>query len=895
MCNGGDAAEEEKPISFSLSRYCAGTKSKARTAHHKAAPVAKKRKSAQSSSLCAETSIGKKEAWLLSAAASLPTTWNTSGRRNNGSRKRRNHHRQVPLPSFIDSEIEKAERAFLSSDNDDHDRDGKTSDGKSRMTDNKTKARTCSKKKRRDSLMPLPLFKSENETSFGLLPSSDDSSGDEMLFAPAICQKRSFVETTKNQTSSTVSCGDATTMATTRTNDEKKIESTMNKSNQISHQEQDATKPDSTIIVLDQKANAKNQSQVNEDLKVTKDSSEAPMEDRLSAVLKAYLEKTNLAKVTLKDIYAMLVKEHDIKLTKKMKLTIKEKVLNALAPEQALSNQSSSNGKEADLHVSMGTLAQQDYMIMDAAICVDKKPSIRKKEHHEVVDLSNHNDNLVRSDGKTQSLRDLDPCTAFSSGEDPPEPCVSHQVAPSLYAKSQSATASRSSEMEKCKTSEVPLASGADSFGPGTKSQISHPTTRETSRSKGRKERGCGQALDGYKMTLPIKGRKEGLRSSCSLCSSCPCTRGNAKEENASLALSQSDTAIEKALIGRLQKLEKIVARYSREEDALRRRLKTHRRDMWRKRERLMKMGGNTQKSWFLPDAKELDAELNQAEEKKKGMSLHTVKQAQMNVFAATKTIQPTLTQYVGGGEGGAKETNSGAEECNLHESNQSSPTVIHVADSNSSSREGGKGELHQDECLDDSSGFQSDSDADSPSHNRIEFVCAGIHEPASTTGCLWSALVTSEFGSSFDSLFITPSDMENAGMNDLVNMIEHFEEQGDEGAEQVTMSMLDDQDRQSVQTFINLAHSDESILTAIRDVFQSWEENLLFCFHQKDPDTVASAMNELCETEKQLGHSTRIFASVMEKRSKAVRFFWQALEAKSRRMNSCKINSIQE
>eukprot|EP00934_Nitzschia_sp_Nitz4_P004716 Nitzschia sp. Nitz4//scaffold153_size53422//23345//26810//NITZ4_006762-RA/size53422-augustus-gene-0.49-mRNA-1//-1//CDS//3329537265//4706//frame0 len=154
--------------------------------------------------------------------------------------------------------------------------------------------------------------------------------------------------------------------------------------------------------------------------------------------------------------------------------------------------------------------------------------------------------------------------------------------------------------------------------------------------------------------TTTTTTRKRARKGSCALCLTCPCLKplgSSGAEENIfnQNTFSRSDAAMEKAYLRRIQKLEKTCEHYEGQVEVVRRKLKQHRRDMWKRHgpdHKDPKGGGQKKKTnYFLPDVKELEA----------SASLHPdaippelVGTACRAIFPDTPCIQPTLTQFLG-------------------------------------------------------------------------------------------------------------------------------------------------------------------------------------------------------------------------------------------------------
>ena len=116
---------------------------------------------------------------------------------------------------------------------------------------------------------------------------------------------------------------------------------------------------------------------------------------------------------------------------------------------------------------------------------------------------------------------------------------------------------------------------------------------------------------------LPKKAtRKRARAGTCSLCKTCPCTATSAAEKRLSSGslelptLNRSDAAIENTLVRRLQKLEKTTEKFEEQTEIVRRELKKHRRNVWRREEANKPDCKILAKDRFLPDGVELDSQL---------------------------------------------------------------------------------------------------------------------------------------------------------------------------------------------------------------------------------------------------------------------------------------------
>ena len=151
-----------------------------------------------------------------------------------------------------------------------------------------------------------------------------------------------------------------------------------------------------------------------------------------------------------------------------------------------------------------------------------------------------------------------------------------------------------------------------------------------------KRKRKTANSNDNAKPAAPAKGRKRARTKKCTLCATCACQKGHDPETNATLGVetfARSNQAIERALIRRLQRLEKSVESMEEHRCLVSRKLKKHQRDMnaQEKKKKLEAMESkNVKASRFLPDAEILDAQ----ETETRKLSKKSVLQAQDRVFA---------------------------------------------------------------------------------------------------------------------------------------------------------------------------------------------------------------------------------------------------------------------
>ena len=241
------------------------------------------------------------------------------------------------------------------------------------------------------------------------------------------------------------------------------------------------------------------------------------------------------------------------------------------------------------------------------------------------------------------------------------------------------------------------------------------------------------------KLTGPFESVPK--RKRCRLGDDCPCCG----DIQSTARLSQSEADVEKSLMRQLVKLEKIAESYSSQADTIRRRLKTHRRDMWKKRQHLIAAGQSTG-HFMLPEYEVLDQQLAQAK-KRARLPSGKVSAAQHKMFNYASNFQPTLTQMVGGVGDGVVE---GDPEERVQEDDG----------------EGGPSDENENDIVDDVTLPEVES---SNCHRLV-----GSDERMDG---LYAANIHDRFRSGFDRLFDGAAETENAAMDGLLAMMEESDE----------------------------------------------------------------------------------------------------------------------
>mmetsp|Transcript_9665 Transcript_9665/g.18141 ORF Transcript_9665/g.18141 Transcript_9665/m.18141 type:complete len:722 (-) Transcript_9665:517-2682(-) len=155
--------------------------------------------------------------------------------------------------------------------------------------------------------------------------------------------------------------------------------------------------------------------------------------------------------------------------------------------------------------------------------------------------------------------------------------------------------------------------------------------------------------------------RNSSQRKQCTLCLTCSCSRGSAlqsledgaisENQNPLLGLARSDAEIERALIGRLARLEKSASWFDNLCSKVDRELKRHRNKIKAK----IKENNQGNKPKFLSDADDVDERRLFSG----ALPNSVVNKAKMKTFSFRKKAQPTLTQMLASSD----ESDDGGEE----------------------------------------------------------------------------------------------------------------------------------------------------------------------------------------------------------------------------------------
>lgn len=413
------------------------------------------------------------------------------------------------------------------------------------------------------------------------------------------------------------------------------------------------------------------------------------------------------------------------------------------------------------------------------------------------------------------------------------------------------------------------------------------------------------------------KGHKRARAAkSCNLCAKCPCKLRDRDSLGGGpltkIEFAQSDAAIEKALMKRLVKLEETTDQYEEQTDAVRRRLKKHRRDIWKKRDALLKRYDERQAkrkgtttlsttSRFLPDVDEFHQQLETEHLRKKRRTNTAVAQAQQAVFATTKPkIQPTLTQMFGGGknvdddeteEPLEKAVDSNGSEMNGDDSGKAVDRLDRALDSDGFATHNNykDDEDDEDEISVEDDGYQQLCGPPSPAV-RVESKSSSQTESADSPSknaarhSVWDAVRNGNYNSSWDRLFY--EEAEEVGVEHLLGLF-GSSQQGDDAPSPASkqdgpgfsQSVLSIRGKSLAEAVTNQICADANKRSTIERVCPNWQENIAFAMGQKDEAEVSEALQNVQRAQAKLRRARLEILRKIEEEEAALGVFEESLQ----------------
>jgi hypothetical protein len=431
-----------------------------------------------------------------------------------------------------------------------------------------------------------------------------------------------------------------------------------------------------------------------------------------------------------------------------------------------------------------------------------------------------------------------------------------------------------------------PMGMSAQNEGPGATEQQKPVRRGRAAKLVDANESFSTATLPLASMPAPRRGRKR--KTDCQLCSNCPC--GHAATEAGArmslLDLSQSDAAIEKALIRRLQKMEKSADHYENQTDAIRRTLKKHRREMWKKREQREGSEKSSRPSRFLPDSGELVQRMKGVKPSKP-LPGQKVKSAQNKMFAFAPTFQPTLTQMFGGN------ANNEDDEQPKDETHAPLDMIFEAGgEAESSNPIPECGAVKNDEPAEHSDCEMGDevddlSPDDPVPFSRLECRDGSEHRdpsgPEPTNRSLWVSMLTGNYDSSWDRIFTDPGEDDgDSVMDDLIGLLDEdsrHDEISNSQSSAMEMPMLSQRGQRLAENIVNQVTDDPKSLSALNQDCPMWRENVLYTLRQRDGADVNDALSKVQDAKTKLLEAKAAMSQAFERKAAVLNFFENAMQ----------------
>lgn len=347
----------------------------------------------------------------------------------------------------------------------------------------------------------------------------------------------------------------------------------------------------------------------------------------------------------------------------------------------------------------------------------------------------------------------------------------------------------------------------------------------------------------------------------CALCQKCPCRNQQLSSTVASVGeLNPTNGAIEKALIKRLAKMETVADQYEEQTEMVRRKLKKHRRDMWKKREDLLQRAtkkiAEKRGGYFLPDAEELDGHF--ATRKRRKHRPESAAKATSKLFnTKLPANQTTLTQMVN------------PEKPSMDE--DSVPSEV--------------------SCKDDA--LESDIDEDSTVADdeaeltELDVPVQRLFPVTNQSKCLWHGVQVGSYSTTWDNLFNEDLCEDDEGVEQLLGMMTSSptKQQPQTRSQQTSPSALSVRAQQLTEEITEQTLSDKTNLVAIENLCPQWKENVVFAMAQREATDISHAIDNVREEQDRLGVIRDKFMEALDKRTALLQFYQKTLEISASRL----------
>jgi hypothetical protein len=434
--------------------------------------------------------------------------------------------------------------------------------------------------------------------------------------------------------------------------------------------------------------------------------------------------------------------------------------------------------------------------------------------------------------------------------------------------------------------------------------------------------------------TKPTKSiaRKRARKGTCALCTTCPCSKSlDTMDKNGGAVFARSDTAVEKALIRRVQKMEKTCELNEGRLETVRRKLKQHRREIWKKKENNRKFCEEETVDRFLPD--DANVEVTSGME---GNSLpkDTVNHAQKVIFPEPpcklspkcspdallqdlpllkfSDYQATLTQLMGGSnkragaeEGGGTRSNKEGlaaipeemDETKVAVNDDGTPPMLDSGEEEYMEYSKGvqyKNRIHREEWKRESSCTPNLGD-NKCSLWEVLAIQQKAHELLSVPPSQNSLCITQEQTSrcSWDILFQNDESAgcENDGIGQLVGLFDDsgFDADASPGEPEssaddcVNLSALSQTGKTKAAELISSIENDSR---KVEILCPNWKENLAFAMLQNDANEIRAALEKVRQKRTQMLEYKRRIVEAWERQDSVLEVFEKGLSTSLGRLD---------
>jgi hypothetical protein len=421
----------------------------------------------------------------------------------------------------------------------------------------------------------------------------------------------------------------------------------------------------------------------------------------------------------------------------------------------------------------------------------------------------------------------------------------------------------------------------------------------------------------------PVQRRTR--KGTCALCTTCPCnTTGDRGDDPNGTMFARSDSAVEKALIRRVQKMEKTCELHESRMVIVKRKLVQHRRAMWKKKEAkqhhvesVANKNNSKQQYQFLPDADEVEHESH-----RQGSSLpkDIVEGALVRIFPEVPRVQATLSEWLGLPDHGAsnddkRSSGEGVLET-IMEEDHPPRTNMPVEDGDETYIRYSKGVEYSDEVHRQEWNVQEKSVLASSSTSRYslwKILSTSIPNDQNEMGlCLGTTQYTqtevrddNQTGDDrqcpWDDLFEVDGS-EVAGINQLVGLFgddKDLAPSTDElasGDDTVHISHLSQTGQTTAIQLIESIEKDARKLELLEAACPRWKENVAFSMKQQDEQEVLSALDQVQTRRRQMLEFKRRIMDAWERQDMTLEVYEQSLSASlSRRFMESSKNDLAE